>query len=44
MLSKTGVDDFPGEAFFHDAQGSNLICFCFVTMAGELEDTAGWIK
>ncbi len=37
-LSKTGVAGVPGEAFFHGADGSNLIRFCFAKRDDELEE------
>ena len=37
LLSKTGVAGVPGEAFFHGADGRNLIRFCFAKRDDELE-------
>ncbi len=40
LLSKTGVAGVPGEAFFHGAEGSNLIRFCFAKKDEELAEAA----
>ncbi len=38
LLSRSGVAGVPGEAFFHAADGVNLMRFCFAKTDGELEE------
>lgn len=38
LLARTGVASVPGDAFFHDSRGGNLVRFCFAKRADELED------
>ncbi len=44
LLRKTGVAGVPGEAFFHDGEGKNLIRFCFAKAQGELEEACRKIQ
>jgi len=44
LLARTGVAGVPGEAFFHGAEGSNLIRFCFAKRDAELEEAARRIE
>ena len=38
VLERTGVASVPGEAFFHNSGGENLVRFCFAKRDDELED------
>ena len=38
LLAQTGVASVPGEAFFHDSSGNNLVRFCFATTEEKLEE------
>lgn len=38
LLEQTGVACVPGEAFFHDAGGKNLVRFCFAKTDEKLEE------
>ena len=38
ILAKTGVASVPGSAFFHGADGENLVRFCFAKTDEELEE------
>jgi aminotransferase len=38
LLEKTGVASVPGEAFYHDNAGENLIRFCFAKTDADLQD------
>jgi aminotransferase len=38
LLEQTGVATVPGEAFFHDGGGGNLVRFCFAKREEDLED------
>lgn len=38
LLQKTGVACVPGEAFYHDNAGENLIRFCFAKTDADLQD------
>jgi len=38
LLEQTGVACVPGEAFFHDAAGKDLVRFCFAKTDDKLED------
>ena len=38
LLARTGVAAVPGEAFFHDSEGNNLVRFCFAKTDLELEE------
>ena len=44
FLRQTGVAGVPGEAFFHDGTGKNLIRFCFAKAEGELEEACRKIQ
>jgi aminotransferase len=38
LLSRTGVASVPGDAFFHGAEGRNLLRFCFAKSDEELNE------
>jgi aminotransferase len=38
LLAQTGVASVPGEAFFHDTNGQDLVRFCFAKTDAELEE------
>jgi aminotransferase len=38
LLEQTGVASVPGEAFFHNGAGNNLVRFCFAKTDEELEE------
>ena len=38
LLSKTVVASVPGEAFFHNGDGSNLVRFCFAKTDSDLDE------
>jgi aminotransferase len=38
LLEKTGVATVPGESFFHDDSGENLLRFCYAKTDHDLED------
>ena len=44
LLEKTGVASVPGEAFYHDSSGRNLVRFCFAKMAQELDEACERLK
>jgi len=44
FLSKTGVAGVPGDAFFHGAEGTNVIRFCFAKSDQELEEACRRIE
>ena len=44
FLSQAGVAGVPGEAFFHDGTGENLIRFCFAKSQAELEEACRKIR
>ena len=44
FLSKTGCAGVPGEAFFHGADGSNLLRTCLTNMDDELESLSPRLK
>jgi len=44
LLNKTGVAGVPGEAFYHDKNGDNLIRFCYAKTNEELEEAGRRIK
>jgi aminotransferase len=37
LLNKTGVASVPGEAFYHDNSGKNILRFCFAKQDSELD-------
>lgn len=38
LLSRTGVASVPGQAFYHDGKGEDLVRFCFAKRHGVLEE------
>jgi len=38
LLKKTGVATVPGNAFYHDKSGENLVRFCFAKENSELNE------
>jgi aminotransferase len=38
LLKNTGVASVPGEAFYHELDGANLVRFCFAKRDEELEE------
>ena len=38
LLNKTGVASVPGQAFYHDVNGENLVRFCFAKRREVLEE------
>lgn len=44
LLSQTGVAGVPGEAFFHESNGTNLLRFCFAKTNEELEEASRRIE
>jgi aminotransferase len=38
LLQKTGVASVPGEAFYHDDQGEQMLRFCFAKPNEALEE------
>ncbi len=44
LLEKTGVASVPGESFFHDDSGENLLRFCFAKTDAELEAACGRLE
>ncbi len=44
FLSQAGVAGVPGEAFFHDGTGKDLIRFCFAKSQAELEEACRKIR
>jgi len=44
LLNKTGVASVPGEAFFHNNNGDNLVRFCYAKTNEELEEACWRIK
>jgi aminotransferase len=38
LLDQTGVASVPGEAFFHNGSGKNLVRFCFATTDKKIEE------
>ena len=38
LLEKTGVASVPGEAFYHDGAGENLLRFCYAKEDADLEE------
>jgi aminotransferase len=44
LLEQTGVASVPGEAFFHDRSGDDLVRFCFAKRDIELEEACRRLK
>jgi aminotransferase len=44
LLDQTGVASVPGEAFFHDGAGKNLLRFCFATTGEKLEEACSRLQ
>jgi aminotransferase len=44
LLDQTGVASVPGEAFFHNGSGKNLLRFCFATTEEKLQEACSRLK
>lgn len=44
LLEQTGVASVPGEAFFHDGSGKNLLRFCFATTEEKLDEACSRLQ
>jgi len=44
LLEQTGVASVPGEAFFHNGGGKNLVRFCFAKTERELQDACSRLE
>ena len=44
LLDQTGVASVPGEAFFHNGSGKNLVRFCFATTDEKIEEACSRLK
>lgn len=44
LLAQTGVASVPGEAFFHNGRGKDLVRFCFAKTDAELGDACNRLK
>lgn len=44
LLRRSGVASVPGESFFHNDRGKNMVRFCFAKTDAELQDACGRLE